>query len=155
MTRVTPGFVLIDVPGLIAGAAGGKGLGNEFLRHVMKARLRSLVFDCSVYEQGMQMLVQLIDEIALYLETVVYKKRTITQQLIWEHDMLTWQVDDAVTQQNLLKKQCLFLGNKVDLVPDEEIREELLATLSEMLMTHPLVRVKKPQARKAIFLLSA
>lgn len=155
VTKVHPGFVLIDVPWLIAGAAGGKWLGNEFLRHVMKARLWSLVFDCSVYEQWIDMLVQLIDEIALYLETVVYKKKQIKQQLIREDGMITWHVEDKKTKQNLLKKQCIFLWNKVDLVPDLEIREELLSTLFDTLCKHPLVKITVQQAKKAVFLVSA
>lgn len=75
----------------------------------MKARLWSLVFDCSAYEQGVEMLVQLLDEIALYLQSVVYKNKSISQKLIWENDMLTWQVADEATQEVLLRKQCLLL----------------------------------------------
>ncbi|MBW8888656.1 MAG: GTPase ObgE [Fibrobacteres bacterium] len=59
LVNVAPGksYVLVDIPGLIEGAAEGKGLGHQFLRHVERCACLAYVIDTSVEDPFGQYLV--------------------------------------------------------------------------------------------------
>ncbi len=66
-------FVVADVPGLIEGAAEGRGLGHRFLRHVERAGVFVHVLDCATWEQRDPLtdLQTVVDELGRYQRGVM------------------------------------------------------------------------------------
>lgn len=117
-------FNVIDIPGLIKGAAEGKGLGNAFLRHVLKAKVFCLVTDCARYESGIQELIDVLEEIIDYIDQK-FENPKIT--IVKQQDIITLLAhhDDEL----ILEKRILFVINKFDLINDMDIMKEETALL--------------------------
>ncbi|MDQ3973456.1 MAG: GTPase ObgE, partial [Actinomycetota bacterium] len=66
-------IVVADVPGLVAGASRGRGLGHHFLRHVERAVVLVHVLDCASWEQRdpRQDLAVVVAELRAYLSKLV------------------------------------------------------------------------------------
>jgi GTP-binding protein len=72
-------FVLADIPGLIEGAAKGRGLGHEFLRHIERARVLVVLLDPSPLQEHSpdRQLQILIDELAGHSPELAARPRLV------------------------------------------------------------------------------
>lgn len=70
-------FVLADIPGLIEGAAEGKGLGHEFLRHTERARVLVMVLDPTQEPPPARQLEILSNEIERYSTELAARPRVV------------------------------------------------------------------------------
>src|SRR5690349_14728265 len=72
-------YVLADIPGLIEGAAEGRGLGHEFLRHVERARVLVLLLDLApVDERSPEDQARiLLDELGRYRPDLLERPRLV------------------------------------------------------------------------------
>ncbi len=68
-------FNIIDIPWLIEGASDGKGLGNQFLRHIIKSRVFAFVLDINRYDQGINETLELLEEVVNYIKQKIIKKK--------------------------------------------------------------------------------
>lgn len=94
-------FVVADIPGLIEGAAEGKGLGHRFLRHVERARV----------------LVVLLDMAAMDGTSPAAQLEVLLREL-------------EAYQPELLDRPRVVVRTKADLMPADSIDEELPGALT-------------------------
>lgn len=99
-------FVIADMPGIIEGAAEGKGLGGQFLKHISRTAI----------------LIYLLDPFS-------YDGRSIVEQYrVLKHELEAY--DPA-----LVDKAALVVLNKIDAIPDEDrarLKQELLTDYPEL-----------------------
>ena len=72
-------FVLADIPGLIEGAADGRGLGHTFLRHVERARVLVLLLDPAIgHEHSLREQHEILSrELARYSDDLARRPRLV------------------------------------------------------------------------------
>ncbi|HLS21481.1 MAG TPA: GTPase ObgE [Paenalcaligenes sp.] len=105
-TSASHSFVVADLPGLIAGAAEGIGLGHQFLRHLARTKLLLHLVDVSSFNEEVDLVAQSVTAI-----------REI------EHELQSYSAD-------LIEKPRWLVLNKIDMVPaPEQLLKDLQAAL--------------------------
>lgn len=102
-------FTIADVPGLIPGAAAGRGLGLEFLRHIERCAVLVHVVDCATMEPGRDPRSD-IDAI--------------------EHELAAY--DASLPGQPLADRPRLVVLNKVDVPDARDLAEIVRPELAEL-----------------------
>ncbi|VAX17360.1 GTP-binding protein Obg [hydrothermal vent metagenome] len=102
-------FYIADIPGLIEGAADGKGLGHQFLRHVERTRLLIHLLDPAVYEEGR-------DPVTDYLKINKELER-FSADLVKRPQIVAINKSDTITDKAVIKQIEDQFQNKLDLKP--------------------------------------
>jgi GTP-binding protein len=115
-------FVLADIPGLIEGAAEGKGLGHQFLRHVERARVLVILCDLAPVDgrSAAEQADVLLDELRRYRPELLARPRVVVGS---KADVAEQPFDglriSAVTGDGLDE----FLGRVAELVDEARLAE--------------------------------
>jgi GTP-binding protein len=119
-------FVLADIPGLIEGAAEGRGLGHQFLRHVERARVLVVLVDLAPVDERAPDEQEriLLDELRRYRPELLERPRIVVGT---KSDVATQPFDglriSAVTRDGvdvLLGQVALLVEDARNAIPPEE-----------------------------------
>lgn len=122
------GFVIADIPGLIQGASGGKGLGHKFLRHV--SRTKMLVHCISLENDDVEVVYQTVrGELDEFSDALTEKDEVI---VVTKSDTADQKkIDEAVEKLQQYSEHDVYV---VSILDDEKIKffqDELVKILRE------------------------
>ncbi len=127
-------LVLADIPGLIEGAADGRGLGHQFLRHVERASVLLLLLDPFEPEHSaVRQALVLIDELGNYQPELLDRPRIVA---LTKGDA----VDDADAEQMIGELDSAGLGG--------DTGARIISSVSRSGL-HDLVRTLAPAVERA------
>ncbi|RLE30420.1 GTPase ObgE [Candidatus Acetothermia bacterium] len=116
-------FVVADLPGLVVGAHEGKGLGDRFLKHATRARLLLHLVDLARVEG----------------------RDPLEDYLALREELSAWE--------ELRDKPEVVAGNKVDLLPPQEVSREVARFRARGIELHPISAVRGDGVRELVYLL--
>jgi GTP-binding protein len=113
-------LVFADIPGLIEGASEGKGLGDEFLRHVERNKALIHLID-PTFDADANGLVE------------NFEPETLIQNSLKNYKIIRKELEDYKSRyQNLIEKQEIVVINKIDITEVKESYEAIKASFEAL-----------------------
>lgn len=119
------GYVLADIPGLIEGAAEGKGLGHKFLRHVKKTQmlLHLVALDSPNPVEDYD---KIVSELKEYDPSLLEKDQWI---VLTKSDLVDQQTTDKISSDIDKFKKRVFVITETDSETTKKLADELVKHL--------------------------
>ncbi len=122
------GFIIADIPGLISGAAAGKGLGHKFLRHVSRTKMLLHLVSLE-HEDPVKEYYTIREELSAYDKTLAEKDEWI---ILTKKDLVEQaHIDAAVEALAKTEKRVLVIGQD-DPESYKKLQDELVAHLRSL-----------------------
>ena len=141
-------FVMADIPGLIEGAAEGRGLGHDFLRHVERARVLCVLLDLSELAplEPTEQLAVLLGELGDYQADLLERPRVIVGS---KGDVAAHEVEGALVISSVTGEGIDRLVSKLAALVTQVRTEEIGLLEHEVVVHKPLpdeINVEKTAA---------
>jgi len=114
-------LILADIPGLIEGASGGKGLGIKFLRHVERTKTLFHFISC-----------QSTDPAGDY-QTIRKELGAYNPKLLKKNEHVFLSKTDLVTQEDLKLKLASLKKLKIDALPISQLNDKSILKVKKLL----------------------
>ena len=127
-------FVMADIPGLIEGAAQGRGLGHDFLRHVERARVLCVLLDLSELapQSPEEQLDVLLRELGDYQADLLERPRVVVGS---KGDVAAHELPDVATISSITGEGIAPLVARLALLV-AQVRHEEVALLEHAVVVH-------------------
>lgn len=121
------GYIIADIPGLIAGAASGKGLGHKFLRHVARTKMLLHVISLE-HEDVAQTYYTIRDELSQFDKALLEKEEWI---ILTKKDLVDQAyIDTSIRKLDTDKKRVFVVGEN-DPESYKNLRDALVQHLQD------------------------
>jgi GTP-binding protein len=101
------GFIIADIPGLISGAAAGKGLGHKFLRHVSRTKMLLHLVSLE-HEDPVNAYYTIREELSAYDKNLLEKEEWI---ILTKKDLVEQaHIENTINALAKIKKRVLVVG---------------------------------------------